>query len=135
MNGPERAPERVRQVEESFIPRFRDLPDDDIHAEMRRYRPGSAERLVLGRILDKRHRAAAEPEQRRFERTYELTERHQRALRRSAWIAAGVSLIGAAASLASVWFSGDSQTHRLQPPAETATPPAIASPSPTTQEP
>ena len=93
---------------------------------MRRYRPGSAERLVLGRILDKRHRAAAEPEQRRFERTYEQTERRQRALRRSAWIAAGVSLIGAAASLASVWFSWYSQTHRLQPPAETATPPAIA---------
>ena len=128
MDRPEQDPERVKQVEESFIPRFRDLPDEDVHAEMRRYQPGSAERLVLGRMLDQRYRAAAEPEQPRFDRTYEQTERHNRAPRRSAWIAALISIVGAAASWAS-WYA---QTQRAQPPEEPSRQPAVASPTPTT---
>jgi hypothetical protein len=135
MNGPEPDPERVRQVEESFIPRFRNLPDKDIHDEMRRYMPNSVEQLVLSRMLEERRRAAQALERKLFEQIYEQTERHHRESKRSAWIAAVVSLIGAAASWGSVWFSWYSQTHRLQPPAATATPPTIASPSPTKQEP
>ena len=124
MNRPNPDPERVKQVEEIFIPKFRHLPDGDIYAEMRRYLPDTAEQLVLSRILEQRQRAATEPEQRRFEQTYEQTERHHRASRRSAWIAAGISMLGALAS----WYAA---THPAQPPAANATPAAVASPSPT----
>jgi hypothetical protein len=127
MKGPEPDPERVRQVEESFIPRFQHLPDEDIHVEMRKYLPGTAEILVLSRMLEERHRAAAEPEQRRFERTYEQTERHQRELKRAARIAALVSIIGALASWIGVWF----QWHSRPTAAPASPPPAVASPSPT----
>jgi hypothetical protein len=68
---------------------------------MERYQPGAAEQFVLSRILEERRVAAAEPEKRR----YEQAERHHRAWKRSAWFAAGVSVVGALASWASVCFS------------------------------
>jgi hypothetical protein len=92
--------------------------------------PSQAQQILRDLIVEKRHAADA-PERERFEKDYVQRERHHREGKRSAWIAAIISLIGALASWGSFWF----QTHHSQP---TATPvqstPAVASPTPATQE-
>src|SRR5206468_12417612 len=85
-------------------------------------------RPVVREMIDEKRRAADAPEQERFAASYEQKERHQRELKRVARIAALVSIIGAAASWAGVWF----QWHHSEAPAAPASLlPAVASPSPT----
>jgi cytoskeletal protein RodZ len=102
-----------------FEKRIRGLPNRRIEAEMEEWAYDSEERSILRRELEERRRAKDAPKERR----------HQD-LKRLHWFAAVVSLIGAAASWAAVWF----QWHRSPPPAAPANPLAAISPVPTPQE-
>src|SRR5512132_1456113 len=102
-----------------FEKRIRDLPNRRIEAEMEGWAYDSEEQSILRRELEERRRAKDAPKERR----------HQD-LKRLHWFAAVVSLIGAAASWAAVWF----QWHRSPPPAAPANPLAAISPVPTPQE-
>jgi cytoskeletal protein RodZ len=106
-------------VRREFEKRIRDLPNERIEAEMEEWAYDSEERSILRRELEERRRAKDAPKERR----------HQE-LKRLHWLAAVVSLIGAAASWAAVWV----QWHRSPPPATPANPLAAISPVPTPQE-
>jgi cytoskeletal protein RodZ len=107
------------EARREFEKRIRDLPNRRIEAEMEEWAYDSEERSILRRELEERRRAKDAPKERR----------HQD-LKRLHWFAAVVSLIGAAASWAAVWF----QWHRSPPPAAPANPLAAISPVPTPQE-
>jgi hypothetical protein len=116
-----------------FKERYLDLSVDQLEALLTRPRPNqpplSTEvRHILREMIEERRRAADAPKRERFEKVYEQTERHHREGKRSAWIAAVVSLIGAAAAWASVLFQ---TCHRSEPTAAHANPPAVTTPSPT----
>jgi hypothetical protein len=121
-------PEGKRRFEQ----RLGDLSIADLEVEKQKWIRDSEERATVESILAKKRaaeRAEADAEaQQRFAKTYDQKERHHRDVKRSAWIAAIVSLLGAGASWASFWF----QTYHSQPTAAPASPaPAVATPSPT----
>jgi len=92
--------------------------------------PPQAQQILRDLIAEKR-RAADAPERERFEKDYEQRERHHRESKRAARIAAVISIIGALASWAGVWF----QTHHSQPAAAPASPtPAVATPATTPRD-
>jgi hypothetical protein len=97
-----------------FEKRIRALPNKRIDAEMEEWAYDSEERSILRRELEERCAKDAPKER-----------RHQD-LKRVYWLAAVVSLFGAAA----VWV----QWHRSSPPAAPANPLAAISPLPTPQE-
>jgi hypothetical protein len=84
---------------------------------------------ILREMIEEKRRAADAPGRQRFEKDYEQKERHHSEGKRAARIAAVISIIGALASWAGVWF----QTHHPQPPTASVSPtPAVATPTPTT---
>src|SRR5205823_8771656 len=88
-----------------FEKQYRDLSNARIEAELEKYLPESAQRLALAHILAERQEAAEAGEKERFDKRYAQTERHHRDSVRSARIAAGISILGALAAWASVWYS------------------------------
>jgi hypothetical protein len=127
MNGTATDPVRVKQVEETFIPKFQYLSDEDIYTEMRRYEPGTAEQFVLNNILEDRRRKAEAAAREEFNKKYEQAERHHREAKHLAWGAAGISVVSALAAIVSAWFAWHPPQQRVAP---TPTPPVVASPSP-----
>src|SRR5438067_972774 len=84
---------------------------------------------ILREMIEEKRRAADAPERERFEKDYEQKERHHRESKHAARIAAVISIIGALASWAGVWF----QTHHSQPPAApVSSTTAVTTPTPTT---
>lgn len=104
-----------------------------LEVEKEKWLRDSEQRAIVNTTLAKRRaeeRAAADTtEQSRFEKSYAQTERHHEEGKRAARIAAAISIIGAAASWAGVWFS-HSQAQRVQQssPIPAA---AVAAPTPT----
>jgi hypothetical protein len=127
--------------------RLNDMSIDELEDAKRRWVHGSEHRAIVESILAKRleerrkrfeeERVAADaPTQKRFEQTFQQTERHHRASKRWALAGAAISLFGAAASWTGVWFS-HSQAQRVQQfaatpaPTAVATPASVATPAPT----
>jgi hypothetical protein len=111
--------------------RYRNVPVEHIQDSLRRGQLTNEQRKFLNDYLDRR-RAAERAEadataKQRFDKSYAQKERHQRQLMCAGWFAAAVSVLGALAAWASVWFQWHSQ-----PTAAPATPPpAVATTSPT----
>ena len=89
----------------NFEKHYRDLPDARIEADLEKYLAESEPRRILRRILDERREAAKASEKEEFDKLYAQTERHHRDSVRFACIAAVISILGALAAWASVWYS------------------------------
>jgi len=114
---------------QKFKERYQDASVEQLEAALNGLPPRAAEyRPVLREMIEEKRRAADQPEREQFEKSYEQKEQHHREGKRSAWIAAVVSLIGAAAAWASVLFQ---TCHRSEPTVAPASPPAGTTPSPT----
>jgi hypothetical protein len=113
---------------QTFKERYQDEPVEQLEVLAGTYLPNTEQRRILRELIAEKRRAADAPEQARHAASFEQKERHQRELKRVAQFAALVSIIGAAASWAGVWFQWH---HSKAPVAPASLPPAVASPSPT----
>lgn len=115
-----------------FEKHYRDLSDVRIEAEMERWLPDSDRRQILVNIIAERRKAGKAAEKERFDKAYTQAERHHRDLKRSARIAAVISVLGALASWASVWYS---RVQTSATPTAVRTLPVLPAAPPTSEEP
>jgi hypothetical protein len=108
---------------QKYLERYRHASDEHLRGMLAQANPD--QRDLLNAILDDHRRAADAPEQQRFEKGYAQTERHHRASNLCAWIAAGISLVGAVAAWLP-WFQPHSQPTIAPAP---TMPAAVATPT------